>query len=92
MCQKSHALFTQYGIDELRNEQDLIRSSGKFELLDRMLPKLKAGGHRILMFSQMTRVSKARFAVVPVCPCYLIRFRVVVVVVIPEHIFKYLLK
>lgn len=38
-------------------QQDLIRSSGKFELLDRMLPKLKAGGHRILMFSQMTRVS-----------------------------------
>jgi hypothetical protein len=33
---------------------DIIRSSGKFELLDRMLPKLKAAGHRILMFFQMT--------------------------------------
>lgn len=34
----------------------LVRSSGKFELLDRMLPKLKAGGHRVLMFSQMTQL------------------------------------
>jgi ATP-dependent helicase STH1/SNF2 len=33
---------------------DIIRTSGKFELLDRMLPKLKAAGHRILMFFQMT--------------------------------------
>jgi len=32
----------------------LIRSSGKFSLLDRMLPKLKAAGHRVLMFTQMT--------------------------------------
>nr|CCA19972.1 PREDICTED: similar to SWI/SNFrelated matrixassociated actindependent regulator of chromatin a2 isoform b isoform 10 putative [Albugo laibachii Nc14] len=35
---------------------DLVRSSGKFELLDRMLPKLKAAGHRVLMFSQMTQL------------------------------------
>jgi len=34
----------------------MIRSSGKFELLDRMLPKLKAAGHRVLMFTQMTQV------------------------------------
>ena len=34
----------------------LIRSSGKVALLDRMLPKLKAAGHRILMFTQMTQV------------------------------------
>uniref|UniRef100_A0A7S3QBD0 Uncharacterized protein n=1 Tax=Chaetoceros debilis TaxID=122233 RepID=A0A7S3QBD0_9STRA len=34
--------------------EDLIRTSGKVELLDRMLPKLKAAGHRILMFFQMT--------------------------------------
>jgi SNF2 family DNA or RNA helicase len=36
--------------------ENLIRSSGKFELLDRMLPKLKAAGHRVLMFTQMTAV------------------------------------
>jgi hypothetical protein len=33
---------------------DIIRTSGKVELLDRMLPRLKAAGHRILMFFQMT--------------------------------------
>jgi len=33
---------------------DLYRSSGKFELLDRILPKLKRTGHRVLMFCQMT--------------------------------------
>ncbi|XP_053683433.1 ATP-dependent helicase brm [Sabethes cyaneus] len=34
---------------------DLYRSSGKFELLDRILPKLKATGHRVLLFCQMTQ-------------------------------------
>jgi len=33
---------------------DLYRSCGKFELLDRVLPKLKATGHRVLLFCQMT--------------------------------------
>lgn len=32
----------------------LYRASGKFELLDRILPKLKACGHRVLIFCQMT--------------------------------------
>ena len=36
--------------------ENIIRSSAKFELLDRMLPKLKAAGHRVLMFTQMTQV------------------------------------
>ena len=35
---------------------ELIRVSGKLELLHRVLPKLKASGHRCLVFSQMTRV------------------------------------
>ena len=35
--------------------EEIIRTSGKVELLDRMLPKLKAAGHRILMFFQMTQ-------------------------------------
>ncbi|KAI8093622.1 SNF2 family N-terminal domain-containing protein [Halteromyces radiatus] len=34
----------------------LYRSSGKFELLDRILPKLKATGHRVLIFFQMTQI------------------------------------
>ncbi|GAB6028975.1 putative global transcription activator SNF2L2 [Chamberlinius hualienensis] len=33
---------------------DLFRVSGKFELLDRILPKLKIRNHRILLFCQMT--------------------------------------
>lgn len=36
--------------------EDIIRTSGKVELLDRMLPKLKAAGHRVLMFTQMTKM------------------------------------
>ncbi|CAF1259304.1 unnamed protein product, partial [Didymodactylos carnosus] len=35
---------------------DLFRVSGKFELLDRILSKLKATGHKILLFCQMTAV------------------------------------
>jgi len=32
----------------------LISASGKFKVLDRMLTALKAGGHQVLVFSQMT--------------------------------------
>uniref|UniRef100_A0A8D8VA57 ATP-dependent helicase brm n=2 Tax=Cacopsylla melanoneura TaxID=428564 RepID=A0A8D8VA57_9HEMI len=35
---------------------DVFRTSGKFELLDRILPKFKETGHRILMFCQMTQL------------------------------------
>ncbi|KAG0183555.1 hypothetical protein DFQ29_002610 [Apophysomyces sp. BC1021] len=34
----------------------LYRSSGKFELLDRILPKLRQTGHRVLIFFQMTQI------------------------------------
>ncbi|KAK4521955.1 uncharacterized protein ATC70_004494 [Mucor velutinosus] len=34
----------------------LYRCSGKFELLDRMLPKLQRTGHRVLIFFQMTGI------------------------------------
>jgi SWI/SNF-related matrix-associated actin-dependent regulator of chromatin subfamily A protein 2/4 len=33
---------------------DIFRASGKFELLDRIFPKLKRSNHRILLFCQMT--------------------------------------
>jgi len=33
---------------------ELYRASGKFEVLDRMLPKFRATGHRMLIFCQMT--------------------------------------
>ena len=38
------------------NNDLLWRTAGKFELLDRILPKFKATGHRILMFFQMTQI------------------------------------
>ncbi|RCK57272.1 Nuclear protein STH1/NPS1 [Candida viswanathii] len=44
-------------LNSLRLTNDLIwRVSGKFELLDRVLPKFKKSGHRVLMFFQMTQV------------------------------------
>jgi ATP-dependent helicase STH1/SNF2 len=40
-----------------KGTNDLIwRTAGKFELLDRVLPKFKASGHRVLMFFQMTQI------------------------------------
>ena len=36
--------------------ENLYRSSGKFELLDRVLPKLRATGHKVLIFTQMTKI------------------------------------
>ena len=30
----------------------MVKSSGKLMLLDKLLPKLKADGHRVLIFSQ----------------------------------------
>ena len=46
-------LFSQ---DGYHMNEDIIRTSGKMELLDRMLPKMKAAGHRVLMFTQMTKM------------------------------------
>jgi chromodomain-helicase-DNA-binding protein 1 len=34
----------------------LVMSSGKMVLLDKLLTKLKADGHRVLIFSQMVRM------------------------------------
>lgn len=34
--------------------QDLYRASGKFEVLDRILPKLRVTNHKVLLFCQMT--------------------------------------
>ncbi|KAM4704795.1 chromodomain-helicase-DNA-binding protein 7 isoform 2-T2 [Rhinophrynus dorsalis] len=35
--------------------QAMIHAAGKLVLIDKLLPKLKAGGHRVLIFSQMVR-------------------------------------
>ncbi|KAG0180872.1 hypothetical protein DFQ28_000473 [Apophysomyces sp. BC1034] len=45
------------GVNPGRQSNELLyRVSGKFELLDRMLPKLKQTGHRVLIFFQMTQI------------------------------------
>ncbi|PFH36155.1 putative SWI2/SNF2 Brahma-like [Besnoitia besnoiti] len=43
-------------VDEYLLNEDLIRVAGKFECLDRMLPKLLHFKHKVLIFSQMTQV------------------------------------
>lgn len=45
----------QYGEDQDAYYKALIHSSGKMVLIDKLLPKLKANGHRVLVFSQMVR-------------------------------------
>ena len=37
-------------------DQRIYRVCGKFEYLDRMLPKLRATGHKVLIFFQMTQI------------------------------------
>ncbi|PRP74645.1 putative global transcription activator SNF2L2-like [Planoprotostelium fungivorum] len=37
-------------------DHNMVRVSGKFSLIDRILPKLRQAGHRILIFNQMTSV------------------------------------
>jgi len=40
-----------------KGTNDLLwRTAGKFELLDRILPKFQVTGHRVLMFFQMTQI------------------------------------
>jgi hypothetical protein len=44
------------GASDFVFDEDAVRCCGKFALLDRILPKLKATGHRVLIFNQMTKV------------------------------------
>merc|ERR1719180_543005 len=45
-----------YSDDEDLYYKALVHASGKMVLLDKLLPKLKANGHRVLIFSQMVRM------------------------------------
>jgi SNF2 family DNA or RNA helicase len=51
VCNHPYLFLQDYYLDDY-----LVRAAGKFELLNRMLPKLKAAGHRVLLFSQMVEV------------------------------------
>lgn len=46
---------SQHGEDPESYYKNLILSAGKMVLIDKLLPKLKANGHRVLIFSQMVR-------------------------------------
>lgn len=54
-CNHPYLFVDRYEYDP-KNEDELFRASGKLELLNRILPKLKATGHRVLLFSQMTHM------------------------------------
>ncbi|KAK1380108.1 putative ATP-dependent DNA helicase CHR12 [Heracleum sosnowskyi] len=52
-CNHPYLFVSEYNIWQ---KEEIVRASGKFELLDRLLPKLYKAGHRVLLFSQMTRL------------------------------------
>ncbi|KAI4369630.1 hypothetical protein MLD38_018052 [Melastoma candidum] len=52
-CNHPYLFVAEY---DIWRKDEIIRASGKFELLDRLLPKLWRAGHRVLLFSQMTRL------------------------------------
>ncbi|XP_006831229.1 PREDICTED: lymphoid-specific helicase isoform X4 [Chrysochloris asiatica] len=56
----NHPYLIEYPIDpvtqEFKIDEELVINSGKFLILDRMLPELKSRGHKVLLFSQMTRM------------------------------------
>ena len=47
---------TKLRSDPGRAHRALVAAAGKMKVLDRMLIKLRKGGHRVLLFSQMTRM------------------------------------
>lgn len=54
-CNSPHHFYWPWTpVDTVLPDQTLIISSGKLLLLDRLLPVLFAGGHKVLIFSQFT--------------------------------------
>ncbi|XP_039274435.1 uncharacterized protein LOC120348389 [Styela clava] len=56
----NHPYLIEYPIEtrteNLRIDEDLICTSGKLRILDQLLPELKKRGHKVLLFSQMTKM------------------------------------
>jgi hypothetical protein len=52
----NHPYLFQPWANEFLVDRNFVRASGKFALLDNILPKLAAGGHRVLLFSQFTQL------------------------------------
>ncbi|KAK4523390.1 hypothetical protein GAYE_PCTG52G1285 [Galdieria yellowstonensis] len=55
VCNHPFLFYYDEDIDQLPREY-VIRASGKFLFLSKVLPKLKASGHRVLIFTQMRKV------------------------------------
>ena len=53
--QIQHEMKVGNSTDHDLHHKCLIQSSGKLVLVDKLLPKLRASGHRVLIFSQMVR-------------------------------------
>nr|XP_046257522.1 lymphoid-specific helicase isoform X2 [Scatophagus argus] len=56
----NHPYLVEYPLDpatqDFKIDEELVQSSGKFLILDRLLPALKKRGHKVLIFSQMTSI------------------------------------
>lgn len=56
----NHPYLVEYPLDpvtqDFKIDEQLVKSSGKFLILDRLLPALKKRGHKVLIFSQMTSI------------------------------------
>eukprot|EP00795_Rhopilema_esculentum_P015626 gene15626-6910_t len=56
----NHPYLLEHPLDPETNEyvvnESIVKVSGKMKLLDKMLPELKKRGHKVLIFSQMTRM------------------------------------
>ncbi|XP_034021354.1 LOW QUALITY PROTEIN: lymphoid-specific helicase [Thalassophryne amazonica] len=56
----NHPYLIEYPLEpatqEFKIDEQLVQTSGKFLILDRLLPALKARGHKVLIFSQMTSI------------------------------------
>ncbi|XP_045205485.2 lymphoid-specific helicase-like isoform X2 [Mercenaria mercenaria] len=55
----NHPYLLEYPLDEFDNykmDEDLVKKCGKMMILDKMLPELRNRGHKVLIFSQMTKM------------------------------------
>lgn len=56
----NHPYLVEYPLDpatqDFKIDEQLVQTSGKFLILDRLLPALKKRGHKVLIFSQMTSI------------------------------------
>ncbi|KAM4729820.1 lymphoid-specific helicase isoform 2-T2 [Anableps anableps] len=56
----NHPYLVEYPLDpatqQFKIDEQLVQTSGKLLILDRLLPALKKRGHKVLIFSQMTSI------------------------------------